>query len=141
MRVRSTDVDRTLMSAYSNLAGMFPMGDVETYPKDLKAWPGQWSPIPVHTVDVDTDYVSDLSQFVLNVLQLLNAGADCKAADAAQNNLLRTNKEYLSESAKYDEFLTWLSGPLVADAGFNMTIMDAWLIYDALYIEVGIDCS
>ena len=57
MYVRSTDADRTLMSAYSNLAGMFPNGTNQTYPMYLAEWPGNWSPIPVHTVDASTDIV------------------------------------------------------------------------------------
>jgi len=52
--IRSTDVDRTLMSAESNLAGLYP-------PESYQKWNGSktsWQPIPVHTVSVDEDHVS-----------------------------------------------------------------------------------
>uniref|UniRef100_A0A182QA78 acid phosphatase n=1 Tax=Anopheles farauti TaxID=69004 RepID=A0A182QA78_9DIPT len=50
--VRSTDVDRTLMSAESNLAGLYP-------PKGADVWDSAitWQPIPVHTVTEELDSV------------------------------------------------------------------------------------
>ena len=52
--VRSTDVDRTLMSAQAMLAGLYhpPQGD-QMWRNDLP-----WMPIPVHTEPTSQDYVS-----------------------------------------------------------------------------------
>uniref|UniRef100_A0A9L0IM01 acid phosphatase n=1 Tax=Equus asinus TaxID=9793 RepID=A0A9L0IM01_EQUAS len=55
--IRSTDVDRTLMSAMTNLAALFP-------PEGVSVWnPGlPWQPIPVHTVPLseDRDFIETL---------------------------------------------------------------------------------
>nr|CAH7742757.1 unnamed protein product [Callosobruchus chinensis] len=50
--VRSTDKDRTLMSAYANLAGLYP-------PQDFQVWNEHinWQPIPVHTIPRNIDNV------------------------------------------------------------------------------------
>ncbi|CAG9861469.1 unnamed protein product [Phyllotreta striolata] len=48
--VRSTDIDRTLMSAEANLAGLYPPTSSQTWNPDLK-----WEPIPVHTEPQKTD--------------------------------------------------------------------------------------
>ena len=50
--IRSTDVDRTLMSALSNLAGLFPPQGDQVWDEELP-----WQPIPVHTVPQDEDYL------------------------------------------------------------------------------------
>ncbi|XP_018417638.1 PREDICTED: lysosomal acid phosphatase isoform X3 [Nanorana parkeri] len=48
--VRSTDVDRTLMSAESNLAGLYPPEGSEVFLPNIT-----WQPIPVHTVPESED--------------------------------------------------------------------------------------
>ncbi|VDM49908.1 unnamed protein product [Toxocara canis] len=62
MYVRSTDVNRTLISAYSNLIGMYYNRSNavvnEDYP-DNPRWPPHLVPFPVHTIAKDRDYVGD----------------------------------------------------------------------------------
>ncbi|XP_059777910.1 prostatic acid phosphatase [Balaenoptera ricei] len=48
--VRSTDIDRTLMSAMTNLAALFPPEGISVWNPSLP-----WQPIPVHTVPVSED--------------------------------------------------------------------------------------
>lgn len=53
--VRSTDIDRTLMSAMTNLAALFPPDGISLWNPNLP-----WQPIPVHTVPLMEDRVSIL---------------------------------------------------------------------------------
>ncbi|XP_004762561.1 prostatic acid phosphatase isoform X2 [Mustela putorius furo] len=48
--IQSTDIDRTLMSAMVNLAGLFPPEGVSIWNPSLP-----WQPIPVHTVSLSED--------------------------------------------------------------------------------------
>ncbi len=83
--VRSTDVDRTLMSAQSNLAGLYP-------PKGGQVWNPEllWQPIPVHTVPIVDD-------------NLLSSHSDCPRMDEAVQEVLDG-----PEFTKLNEEHAWL---------------------------------
>ncbi|VDD91574.1 unnamed protein product [Enterobius vermicularis] len=59
--VRSTDRNRTLLSAVSNLIGMFSKSTTKEgvdFPNDSR-WPLHYVAIPIHTVDPETDRLVD----------------------------------------------------------------------------------
>ncbi|VDO86541.1 unnamed protein product [Haemonchus placei] len=67
--IRSTDRNRTLLSAMSNLLGMYGQNDGNAvrdhdYPSE-EGWPIGFVPVPIHTVENHIDYV-------------LNPDADCE---------------------------------------------------------------
>ncbi|XP_060533766.1 prostatic acid phosphatase-like [Cylas formicarius] len=79
--VRSTDVDRTLMSAECNLAGLYSPQDDQVWDVDIG-----WQPVPVHTVTYDSD----------NVLAF---GAPCPKHDLLEEQLKASDEiqEILNE--------------------------------------------
>uniref|UniRef100_A0A1I7UGD1 Histidine acid phosphatase n=1 Tax=Caenorhabditis tropicalis TaxID=1561998 RepID=A0A1I7UGD1_9PELO len=64
--IRSTDVNRTLVSALSNLAGMFENGNRGADYPDSKRWPTNWTPIPIHTLAEKDDpkFVAENQKFL-----------------------------------------------------------------------------
>ncbi|XP_032495779.1 lysosomal acid phosphatase isoform X9 [Phocoena sinus] len=78
--VRSTDFDRTLMSAEANLAGLFPPDGMQRFNPNIS-----WQPIPVHTVPIAEDR---LLKFPLG---------PCPRFEQLQNETRRT-PEYQNES-------------------------------------------
>ncbi|XP_044534241.1 prostatic acid phosphatase [Gracilinanus agilis] len=113
--VRSTDVDRTLMSAMTNLAALFP-------PEGSSIWNPKilWQPIPVHTVPTSEDqllYLPDIK---------------CPRLQALQEETLRS-KEYQDLLSPYKDFistLSELSGLQIKD------LNGIWnKIYDPLFCE------
>ncbi|KAK2727676.1 prostatic acid phosphatase-like [Artemia franciscana] len=110
--VRSTDVDRTLMSAESNLAGLYlPIGD--------QIWANlTWQPIPVHTIPVSQDFLLSPESFCPRYNQML-----------IELDNLPEIKRFNEEHMELYRYLTEQSGKQVNNA------RDAEYIYDTLFIE------
>ncbi|KAF7634523.1 hypothetical protein Mgra_00006095 [Meloidogyne graminicola] len=67
--IKSTDVNRTLISAQANLAGMFPIG-IPGIDYPANKWPSNWTPIAVHTENFFTDNVGNFDAFCPRAEQL-----------------------------------------------------------------------
>nr|CAB59935.1 acid phosphatase-1 [Drosophila subobscura] len=111
--VQSTDVDRTLMSAQSDLAGLYePQGDDIWNPRI------DWQPVPVHTVPEKDD-------------SILAAKASCPAYDY-ELATLEASSEFQALHVRYRELLSYLtqnSGRLVK------SFIDAQYLNNTLFIE------
>ena len=63
VKVRASDTDRTLQSAFSLLTGLYPPGTGPSYPFEYPltsqspSLPSSIQPIPIHTVDPHSDYL------------------------------------------------------------------------------------
>uniref|UniRef100_A0A0K0FLE0 Lysosomal acid phosphatase n=1 Tax=Strongyloides venezuelensis TaxID=75913 RepID=A0A0K0FLE0_STRVS len=114
---RSTDVDRCLASAYSNLAGLYS-DSTTSYPTNNSMWPKNWTPIPVHTVPLEND-------------NLLNPDFACAKLEAEEAKL-GTNVKFLEYAASKAPLLLKVS----EDSGIKVTdIRDLKDLFDSLKIE------
>uniref|UniRef100_A0A8C5PVJ6 acid phosphatase n=1 Tax=Leptobrachium leishanense TaxID=445787 RepID=A0A8C5PVJ6_9ANUR len=114
--VRSSDLDRTLMSAQANLAGLFPPDKEQLWNPNIL-----WQPIPVHTVPQSNE----------NLIRL--PFTKCPRYIELQNSTY-TSEEYQRRIEPYEDFLKNLSintGHTVEDLKRKY----AWTTYDALYCE------
>ncbi|XP_036143720.1 prostatic acid phosphatase isoform X2 [Monomorium pharaonis] len=111
--VQSTDVDRTLMSAESNLAGLYPLVENQVWDDEIR-----WTLIPVHTIPAKQDYVLQASQY-------------CPRYQYELENLLRLPEieRIKEENADLFTYLTEHSGDKINS--FKMLKH----LYDVLYIE------
>ncbi|XP_031629370.1 prostatic acid phosphatase-like [Contarinia nasturtii] len=110
----STDMDRTLMSAQANLAGLFPPHADEIWNECIP-----WQPIPVHTIPVQSDYV-------------LNHLAACPKYGVAFDKFMQESPEVQQIYTKYaDKFEYWskMSGANIT------TIKNVFDLHKTLYIE------
>nr|XP_057941916.1 lysosomal acid phosphatase [Doryrhamphus excisus] len=112
--VRSTDYDRTLMSAEANLAGLYPPSDEQLFSPDLK-----WQPIPVHTVPKSEE---KLLSFPLG---------DCPRYEELMNQTELT-QEFLNVTAANKDIIALVKN----QTGLNKTSVDTvWGVYDTLFCE------
>ncbi|VDM38298.1 unnamed protein product [Toxocara canis] len=115
--IRSTDVNRTLVSAMSNLAGMYPVGiPGADYPRTKNAsWPSNWTPIPVHTVELETDHIG-------------NAFANCPRAQQL-DNYIRSSKQFQKYASDNKEFFAFLT----EKTGMPIDLTNVYLLNDKIY--------
>ncbi|XP_030607158.1 lysosomal acid phosphatase isoform X2 [Archocentrus centrarchus] len=112
--VRSTDYDRTLMSAEANLAGLYPPSGQQVFKPDLK-----WQPIPVHTVPQSEER---LLSFPLK---------DCPRYQQLMNETEHT-EEFLNVTATYQDIIELVRNK----TGLNHTTVETvWGVYDTLFCE------
>ncbi|XP_038618557.1 prostatic acid phosphatase [Tachyglossus aculeatus] len=129
--VRSTDIDRTLMSAMANLAGLFP-------PKGTSVWNPQipWQPIPVHTVPVSEDQLLYLP--FLKCPRFKELLKETLETEDFQKRL-KPYKEFLKEIPKHsgftsdDLFEIWskIYDPLFCESTHNFTL-PTWATEDTM---------
>ncbi|CAI5443612.1 unnamed protein product [Caenorhabditis angaria] len=121
--VRSTDVNRTLISAMSNLLGQYGQDDGSSmagidYPA-VAGWPKGFVPIPVHTVPDETDHLG-------------NVDSDCALQDQAWA-LAKTSVE-VAAFINAPDFQNLL-GNLSKNCGQEVNIDNLWIIANAFFIE------
>ncbi|XP_026866282.2 lysosomal acid phosphatase [Electrophorus electricus] len=112
--VRSTDYDRTLMSAEANLAGLYPPNSSQAFHPGLK-----WQPIPVHTVPQSLER---LLSFPL---------PNCPRYQQLMNMTEKT-KIFLNVTRTYEDFMNMVRKNTGLD---TVSIETVWRIYDTLFCE------
>ncbi|XP_036439854.1 lysosomal acid phosphatase [Colossoma macropomum] len=112
--VRSTDYDRTLMSAESNLAGLYPPNGSQVFHPGLN-----WQPIPIHTVPQDEE---KLLSFPL---------PNCPRYSLLMNETEKT-EIFLNMTKTYGDFLEMVRNK----TGVQSTSIESiWSIHDTLFCE------
>ncbi|VDO41427.1 unnamed protein product [Onchocerca flexuosa] len=115
--IRSTDVNRTLISALANLAGMYPTGiPGKDYPES-KQWPTHWTPIPIHTVQNEEDFVG-------------NVFSRCPRADQL-TAIIRCSKHYREVANENKNFFDYVS----EKSGMKVNLDNIYIINDIHYAE------
>ncbi|KAK3108045.1 hypothetical protein FSP39_000109 [Pinctada imbricata] len=113
IRIRSTDKDRTLMSAYTVLAGLFPAHGTQRWNKNMT-----WQPIPVHTIPLNDDH-------------LIYTNSPCPAADKLLKQWKESSPWLKKLKEKYKDLVQYVSD----NTGLPNTLDDILGIVDTLFIE------
>lgn len=110
--VQSSDVDRTLMSAQSTLAGLYP-------PLGNRIWNRNilWQPIPVHTMPVTMDHL------------IASQVPTCPSYQNALNQYMVSDeiKQFDNSIQPIYDYLSAKTGIKINDVYLLMIIRDTWL--------------
>ncbi|XP_072230846.1 lysosomal acid phosphatase [Leuresthes tenuis] len=112
--VRSTDYDRTLMSAEANLAGLYPPSGQQVFRPGLK-----WQPIPVHTVPGSEER---LLSYPLG---------DCPRYKQLMNETEHT-EEFINVTTTYQDIIELVRNKTGLE---KTTVESVWSVYDTLFCE------
>uniref|UniRef100_A0A1I7YGE6 Lysosomal acid phosphatase n=1 Tax=Steinernema glaseri TaxID=37863 RepID=A0A1I7YGE6_9BILA len=123
VHVHSTDYNRTLVSAMSNLAGMYPMGVPGTDHPNGTAWPSNWTPIPVHTDNFKTDFIG-------------NMWSEC-ARKTELDEFIESSSEYKRVVEENKEFFDFLTNK----TGMHIDLYEMYDLYDVNFIETKYNLS
>ncbi|KAI6183198.1 Acid phosphatase 2, lysosomal, isoform CRA-b [Aphelenchoides bicaudatus] len=116
--VRSSDVNRTILSAMANMVGFF--GEVQNGDlAKLDGWPKNYQPVPIHTVPEKTDLMRALLH------------KDCARYDEL-TKLIAQTPEYLKLAEQNKDFLQKLQ-EITGD--HNLSMNDLGLLADTYRIE------
>lgn len=133
VHVRSTDVDRTLMSATSQLSGLFPPGtaandDVRVrFGKDALhenegGLPHLFQPIPVHTESTETDQLLLPGNYCPRHVRIMEE----KRKSEEFQEVIERNKDFLKEAAK---IAAWTKDDFTI---FDLDkLYDTWVCFEA----------
>ncbi|XP_061641809.1 lysosomal acid phosphatase isoform X2 [Phyllopteryx taeniolatus] len=112
--VRSTDYDRTLMSAEANLAGLYPPNGEQVFSPNIK-----WQPIPVHTVPQSEERLLAFPQ------------RDCPRFEELMKETEET-EEFINITAANKDIMELVRNK----TGLKTTTVDSvWSVYDTLFCE------
>uniref|UniRef100_A0A0N5CE58 Acid phosphatase 5 n=1 Tax=Strongyloides papillosus TaxID=174720 RepID=A0A0N5CE58_STREA len=114
--VRSSDYNRTLMSAQANMAGLYKPSNDSQFMSGLP-----WNPIPIHTVSKADD------------IQLYD-DVYCPAVKSETDNVYKNSPELKKIENENKEFLNFL-GNVTGLSNGPLPIKNIWLVFDPLNAE------
>ncbi|XP_037125352.1 lysosomal acid phosphatase isoform X1 [Syngnathus acus] len=112
--VRSTDYDRTLMSAEANLAGLYPPNGEQVFSPNIK-----WQPIPVHTVPQSEEKLLSFPQ------------RDCPRFEELMRETEQT-EEYRNVTTANRDIIELVGNKTGLK---SMSVDSVWSVYDTLFCE------
>ncbi|XP_065205551.1 prostatic acid phosphatase-like [Planococcus citri] len=120
LKVESSDLDRTIMSAECFLAGFFPPSSNETWADDgLK-----WQPVPIRAIPVDLD-------------NIIGFRANCERYNLEKEQFNKSPEalDFYLKHRKIFNYIAANSGQKMSSDNVFYSIENAFHLYDVLFVE------